>query len=73
VIAATLTGELSGGMTVRDAAAGVTRDRRGLAVGRQDEIVGVMPLPQGGVKTWAAASRRLAGSWRAASHSSTAS
>jgi hypothetical protein len=49
VLAATLTGDLPAGVTVRDAAAGVTRDRRGLAVGRQDEIVGVMPLPPGGV------------------------
>ena len=57
-IAATLTGELPGGVTVRDAAAGVTRDRRGLAVGRQDEIVGVMPLPQGGVAAAVAGLRR---------------
>ena len=49
VIAAALTGDLPEGVTVRDAAAGVTRDRRGLAVVRHDEIVGVMPLPQGGV------------------------
>ena len=48
VAAATLTGELPEGVTVRDAAAGVTRDRRGLAVVRQEEIVGIMPLPPGG-------------------------
>ena len=57
-IAAALTGELPEGMTVRDAAAGVTRDRRGLAVVRQDEIVGVMPLPQGGVAAAVAGLRR---------------
>ena len=60
VIAAALTGDLPEGVTVRDAAAGVTRDRRGLAVVRQDEIVGVMPLPQGGV---AAAVTGLRRSW----------
>jgi len=60
VIAAALTGDLPGGMTVRDAAAGVTRDRRGLAVVRQDEIIGVMPLPPGGV---AAAVTGLRRSW----------
>jgi hypothetical protein len=48
VIAAALTGDLPEGVTVRDAAAGVTRDLRGLAVVRQEEIVGIMPLPQGG-------------------------
>ncbi len=48
VIAAALTGDLPEGVTVRDAAAGVTRDLRGLAVVRQEEIVGVMPLPPGG-------------------------
>ena len=49
VIAAALTGDLPEGVTVRDAAAGVTRDRRGLVVVRQEEIVGIMPLPRGGV------------------------
>jgi hypothetical protein len=48
VIAATLTGDPPSGVTLRDAAAGLTRDRRGLAVVRQDEIVGIMPLPQDG-------------------------
>jgi len=48
VIAAALTGDLPRGVSMRDAAAGVARDRRGLAVVRQDEIVGIMPLPQGG-------------------------
>jgi PucR C-terminal helix-turn-helix domain/GGDEF-like domain len=60
VIAAALTGDLPEGVTVRDAAAGVTRDRRGLAVVRQDEIVGVMPLPPGGI---AAAVTGLRRSW----------
>jgi DNA-binding PucR family transcriptional regulator len=45
-------------VTVRDAAAGVTRDRRGLAVVRHDEIVGVMPLPHGGVATAVTGLRR---------------
>ena len=57
-IAATLTGDLPGGVTARDAAAGVTRDRRGLAVVRQDEIVGIMPLPQGGAATAVVGLRR---------------
>ena len=48
VIAAALTGDLPEGVTVRDAAAGVAGGRRGLAVVRQDEVVGVMPLPAGG-------------------------
>ena len=48
VIVAALTGDLPEGVSVRDAAAGVTRDRRGLAVVRQEEIVGIMPLPPGG-------------------------
>lgn len=60
VIAAALTGDLPEGVTARDAAASVTRDRRGLAVVRQDEIVGVIPLPPGGV---AAAVTGLRRSW----------
>ena len=48
VIVAALTGDLPEGVTVRDAAAGIARDLRGLAVVRQEEIVGIMPLPQGG-------------------------
>jgi hypothetical protein len=48
VIAAALTGDLPGGVTMRDAAADLSRDRRGLAVVRQDEIVAIMPLPPGG-------------------------
>ena len=48
VTVTTLIGDLPEGMTVRDAAAGVAGDRRGLLVVRQDEIVGVMPLSQGG-------------------------
>ena len=48
VIAAALTGDLPDGVTVRDAAAGIARDRHGLVVVRQDEIVGILPLPAGG-------------------------
>jgi len=47
VAVAALTGDLPEGVTVRDAAAGVAGDRRGLVVVRQDEIVGIMPLPAG--------------------------
>jgi hypothetical protein len=49
VIAAALAGDLPEGVTVREVAAGLTRDRRGLAVVRQDEIVAIVPLPAGGV------------------------
>jgi hypothetical protein len=50
VAAAALAGELPDGLTLRDAAAGVagSRGTRGLAVVRQDEIVGITPLPPGG-------------------------
>jgi hypothetical protein len=58
VIAAALTGDLPEGVTMRDAAAGVTRDRRGLAVVRQDEIVGIMPLPPGGADAAVSGLRR---------------
>jgi PucR C-terminal helix-turn-helix domain/GGDEF-like domain len=49
VIAAALAGDLPEGVTVREVAAGLTRDRRGLAVVQQDEIVAIVPLPAGGV------------------------
>jgi PucR C-terminal helix-turn-helix domain/GGDEF-like domain len=45
VTAATLAGELPAGLTLRDAASGLGP---GLAVVRQDEIVGIAPLPRGG-------------------------
>jgi len=48
VTAATLAGDLPGGLTLRDAAPGVSPGRRGLAVLRQDEIVGITPLPKDG-------------------------
>ena len=48
VTAATLAGDLPEGLTLRDAAPGVGPGRRGLAVLRQDEIVGITPLPRGG-------------------------
>jgi hypothetical protein len=47
VAAAALAGDLSEGLTLRDAAPGVSPGRRGLAVVRQDEIVGITPLPKG--------------------------
>jgi hypothetical protein len=46
VTAAALAGDLPAGLTLRDAAAGASP--RGLAVVRQDEIVGITPLPRGG-------------------------
>ncbi len=59
VIAAALTGDLPEGVNVRDAAAGITRDLRGLAVVRQEEIVGIMPLPQGGAAAAVTGLRRF--------------
>jgi hypothetical protein len=58
VAAAALAGDLPEGLTLRDAAAGVTRmaGPRGLAAVRQDEIVAIAPLPRGGT---AAAVTRL--------------
>jgi hypothetical protein len=43
-------GDLPEGLTLRDAAVGITRGAspRGLAVVRQDEIVTITPLPKGG-------------------------
>jgi hypothetical protein len=49
VTAAGLAGDLPEGLGLRDAATAVT-GARGLAVVRQDEIVGIAPLPPGGVK-----------------------
>jgi hypothetical protein len=46
VTAVALTGDLPEGLTLRDAAPGASP--RGLAVVRQDEIVGITPLPRGG-------------------------
>jgi hypothetical protein len=65
VTAAALTGDLPEGMAMRDVAAGVARDRRGLAAVRQDEIVGVIPLPRGGVAAAVAGLRR---SWTDLAH-----
>ena len=50
VTAAALAGDLPAGLTLRDAAAGASPrgPAPGLAVLRQDEIVGVIPLPRGG-------------------------
>jgi len=49
VAAAALAGDLPEGLTLRDAAAPwAAGPRRGLAVLRQDEIVGITPLPKGG-------------------------
>ena len=48
VAAAALAGDLPADFTLRDAAPGVTLGQRGLAVVRQDEIVGITPLPGGG-------------------------
>lgn len=47
VAAAALAGDLPEGLTLRDAVGGVTQDTGwpGLAVVRQDEIVGIIPLP----------------------------
>lgn len=47
VASAALAGDLPEGLTLRDAAPGVIPGRRGLAVIRQDEIVGITPLPKG--------------------------
>jgi PucR C-terminal helix-turn-helix domain/GGDEF-like domain len=58
VTAAALTGDLPRGVTVRDAAAGLAGDRRGLVVVRQEEIVGIVPLPAGGVAAAVAGLRR---------------
>jgi len=58
VTVAALTGDLPEGTTVRDAAAGVAGDRRGLMVVRQDEIVGIMPLPAGGAAVAVTSLRR---------------
>jgi hypothetical protein len=49
VTAAGLAGDLPEGLGLRDAATAVT-GTRGLAVVRQDEIVGIAPLPPGGTK-----------------------
>jgi hypothetical protein len=53
VAAAAVTGDLPGRLTLRDVALAVGQalggGGRGLAVVRQDEIVAIMPLPQGGV------------------------
>jgi DNA-binding PucR family transcriptional regulator len=50
VTAAALAGDLPPGLTLRDAAAGASPrgPAPGLAVLRQDEIVGIIPLPRGG-------------------------
>ena len=50
VTAAALAGDLPAGLTLRDAAAGASPrgPAPGLAVLRQDEIVGIIPLPRGG-------------------------
>lgn len=54
VTTAALTGDLPAGLTLRDATAGVSPPglgrglTPGLAVVRQDEIVGITPLPRGG-------------------------
>ena len=50
VTAATLAGDLPAGLTLRDATAGASPHglAPGLAVVRQDEIVGITPLPRGG-------------------------
>ena len=48
VAAAALAADLPEGLTLRDATPGVIYGRRGLAVVRQDEIVGITPLPKGG-------------------------
>jgi hypothetical protein len=52
VTAATLAADLPEGLTLRDAAS--TVGPRGLAVVRQDEIVGIAPLPRGGAAAAAA-------------------
>jgi hypothetical protein len=49
VAAAVLAGDLPEGLALRDATAGVS-GRRGLAVVRQDEIVGITPLPGAGTE-----------------------
>jgi PucR C-terminal helix-turn-helix domain/GGDEF-like domain len=58
VAVAALAGDLPEGLTLRDAAVGITwgASPRGLAVVRQDEIVTITPLPKGGT---AAAVTRL--------------
>jgi hypothetical protein len=50
VAAAALAGDLPEGVTLRDAAAGLTRaaSPRGLAAVRQDEIVAIAPVPKAG-------------------------
>jgi hypothetical protein len=50
VAAAALAGDLPQGLSLRDAAAGIpwTAGQRGLTVVRQDEIVGIAPLPKSG-------------------------
>ena len=49
-------GDLPAGLTLRDAAAGASP--RGLAVIRQDEIIGITPLPRGGSATAVTGIRR---------------
>ena len=58
VAAAALAGDLPADFTLRDAAPGVTQGKRGLAVVRQDEIVGITPLPRGGAAAAVAGLRR---------------
>jgi PucR C-terminal helix-turn-helix domain/GGDEF-like domain len=48
VAAAVLAGDLSADRTLRDALPGVIGGKHGLAVVRQDEIVGITPLPRSG-------------------------
>jgi PucR C-terminal helix-turn-helix domain/GGDEF-like domain len=49
VAAAVLAADLPEGLTLRDAATGFS-GRRGLAVVRQDEIIGITPLPRAGTE-----------------------
>jgi PucR C-terminal helix-turn-helix domain/GGDEF-like domain len=60
VAAAALAADLPEGLTLRDAAPGVagSRGMRGLAVVRQDEIIGITPLPPGGASAAVARLRR---------------